>query len=207
MAALRQDAVLVIAFPPDFSMHPKATPPIILNSFSLITFIKSGGAGPTAWMEFSIQKIDLSEMDMGGSLGKSRANLVQPSRLMILPHDKCIVVCRAVFFSYFSTRNCSTPLSEDTGKKSLGCNLVQLRSLMMISTIYPHHVKMAVPSIPKRAQIIFQRCDSVSKFCTHSFWGGCKIDSCILHKTWATAACNPFKRSREEKKLLLKKAD
>lgn len=49
-------------------------------------------------MEFSIQKIDLSEMDMGGSLGKSRANLVQPSRLMILPHDKCIVVCREVFF-------------------------------------------------------------------------------------------------------------
>lgn len=77
-------------------------------------------------------------------------------------------------FLYFSTRNCSTPLTEDSGKKSLDCNLVQLRSLMMISTICPHHVKMSVPSISERAQIIFQRCDSVSKFCTHSFWGDCK---------------------------------
>lgn len=77
-------------------------------------------------------------------------------------------------FLRFPNRNCSTPLIEGIGKKSLDCDTAQLGRLTMISTIYPHHVRVAVPSIFERAQIIFQRCDSVSKFCTHSVWVGCK---------------------------------
>lgn len=74
----------------------------------------------------------------------------------------------------FSARNCSVPLREDTGEKPLDCNIAQLGRLTMISTIYLHHVRVTVPSIFKRAQIIFQGCDFASKFCTHSLWVGCK---------------------------------